>query len=240
MKSRHAVLHGILIPLLWYAVYLAASTAGYFAMKPFLGSWSQLAGELLIQLPIASVTVVLLRKRNPERTVALRKSRFAAFTVLFALLACVPTQLLMHRGASAASGTNGVTVLLNLVIVAPVLEETAFRGAVFALSRNALGFWPAAIFSTLVFASAHDGIGYLPAVVPVALCSAALCDATGKLRYGMILHFVFNLFSILLVSVSVPAALAIPAYAAGTAAVILFCAKRHAFVRAAAGPAAVA
>lgn len=216
-------------PVLWYVGYMAAAMIAYAALYPFLGPWTELAAELGVQLTVAFATFRYLRRKQGTGKTVLKKRTSTGIVLAFVLLGCVPTQLLVHAAGTASGfGTsNTATIIIGTLLVAPVLEEIAFRGVLFGMARRRLGFWPATVFSAVMFQLAHD-MGHLPATVPLALASAALYDATGNLKYSILLHLAFNWLSAVMYDVHVPVILALPLYLAGLAAIVIGCARRKA------------
>ena len=81
----------------------------------------------------------------------------ARFLVAIVLTAAAPH---LHPVGNAAGvdklhGTGRVMVLIAAVLVAPVMEEIAFRGLMLRAMMRRLGYWPAAGLSSLVFALLH-------------------------------------------------------------------------------------
>ena len=58
-------------------------------------------------------------------------------------------------GVDKLHTTGRVLVLVSAVLVAPVMEEIAFRGLMLRAMMRRLGYWPAAGLSSLVFALLH-------------------------------------------------------------------------------------
>lgn len=85
------------------------------------------------------------------------------------------------------------------VVMAPVAEETYFRGWIFTGLRARWGLWPAMIVSSLLFALAHYESTHLYAlaVFPLGLILAALRARTGSARTSMVFHAVNNLIAFL-------------------------------------------
>jgi uncharacterized protein len=84
--------------------------------------------------------------------------------------------------------------LLEYVVFAPIFEELAFRGLLFALFRRRLAFVPAALLSAGIFAVAHGygWIGFI-SVLWSGLLWAWAYEKTGSLLPGMIAHALNNL-----------------------------------------------
>ena len=96
----------------------------------------------------------------------------------------------------------GVYVLLAVVVVglAPVIEETVFRGLLLRTFQRRLGFWLAALASSLIFAGFHlyevstlAGAAVLCAVTfALGLTNCMLVWWSGRLFAGIVVHMVFN------------------------------------------------
>lgn len=80
------------------------------------------------------------------------------------------------------------------VLVAPLAEETFFRGFVFGGLRRYGLFW-AALISGLLFAAAHVSLGGLIPLALVGMLFAWAYSRTGSLWTTIYAHFFFNLVS---------------------------------------------
>ncbi|ALA57471.1 CPBP family intramembrane glutamic endopeptidase [Nitrospira moscoviensis] len=84
--------------------------------------------------------------------------------------------------------------LLEYVVLAPIFEELAFRGLLYAILRRRLGFLPSALLSAGIFALAHGyGLIGFVSVLWSGLLWAWLYERTGSLIPGMIAHATNNL-----------------------------------------------
>jgi uncharacterized protein len=103
-----------------------------------------------------------------------------------------------------ASGSALTVSLLEYVIFAPIFEELAFRGLLFASLRRRFSFMPAALLSASIFALAHGyGLIGFVSVLWSGFLWAWIYEKTGSLIPGMIAHAMNNL----LVSLTVMALL---------------------------------
>jgi membrane protease YdiL (CAAX protease family) len=84
--------------------------------------------------------------------------------------------------------------IFGALIMAPFVEEMAFRGLMFGKFKNFIPVWAAAIFSALLFGIWHQNLPQFCGTVPMGLVIAFLYHQTGRLRYAMICHSVSNLF----------------------------------------------
>jgi membrane protease YdiL (CAAX protease family) len=84
--------------------------------------------------------------------------------------------------------------VLEYVVFAPIFEELAFRGLLFAMLRRRFEFLPAALLSTTLFALAHGYslIGFL-SVFWSGFLWAWIYERTGSLIPGMVAHATNNL-----------------------------------------------
>ncbi len=103
-----------------------------------------------------------------------------------------------------ATGSALTVSLLEYVIFAPIFEELAFRGLLFAVLRRRFSFVPAALLSASIFALAHGyGLIGFVSVLWSGFLWAWIYEKTGSLIPGMVAHAVNNL----LVSLTVMALL---------------------------------
>jgi membrane protease YdiL (CAAX protease family) len=93
-----------------------------------------------------------------------------------------------------ASGSTLTISLLEYVVFAPLFEELAFRGLLYAMLRRRFQFMPAAFISAGLFALAH-GYGFIGCVSVLwsGFLWAWIYEKTGSLIPGMIAHAVNNL-----------------------------------------------
>lgn len=81
---------------------------------------------------------------------------------------------------------------LAAVVVAPLVEETVFRGYLYPAAKHFCGPVGATVFSSLVFAAAHNNA---IALLPLFILAVALCriyETTGSIWAPVSVHFVFN------------------------------------------------
>ena len=84
--------------------------------------------------------------------------------------------------------------LVEYVVFAPVFEELAFRGLLFAILRRKFRFLPAALISASIFAIAHGyGLVGFISVLWSGVLWAWLYEKTGSLLPGILAHTINNL-----------------------------------------------
>jgi hypothetical protein len=98
----------------------------------------------------------------------------------------------------SASGAAPRAVLIVLVVVAaPLVEETIFRGVLYGGLRRRMRFGGAALISALIFSGAHAQlVAFLPIAV-LGLILAYVYERTGSLWASAVTHAVFNAASVL-------------------------------------------
>lgn len=101
-----------------------------------------------------------------------------------------------------ASGLALTVSLLEYVVFAPIFEEIAFRGLLYAILRHRLSFVPAALLSASIFALAHGyGLISFMSVLWSGFLWAWMYEKTGSLIPGIIAHSMNNLLVSLAVMV---------------------------------------
>jgi uncharacterized protein len=103
----------------------------------------------------------------------------------------------------AEGGVDALLALTMAVVLAPVVEEVVFRGALHQGLRHRTGFWPAALISSLVFAAVHLEVvmsspAFLVQLFLLGVLFAWLLERTGNLAAPIVAHLVFNAISMAL------------------------------------------
>jgi membrane protease YdiL (CAAX protease family) len=109
--------------------------------------------------------------------------------------------LSVHSTSAAVYAVLGVIV----VLLAPVIEETVFRGLLLRTFMRRVGFWPAALLSSLIFAAFHTyevatlagALTLAGAVFALGLTNCLLVRWSGRLAAGIIVHALFNGLAVL-------------------------------------------
>src|SRR5699024_374017 len=118
--------------------------------------------------------------------------------------------LLESLGLNGAANTESFTVttlpelltmLLSVVLIAPVAEEFAYRGVATAVMRR-WGDWTAILFSGLLFGMAHCSFQGLPVVLVGGFVMAFLYVRTRNIWISIAVHFMNNLIAVLPIAVN--------------------------------------
>jgi membrane protease YdiL (CAAX protease family) len=99
------------------------------------------------------------------------------------------------------SGPTMAVALVELLILAPILEELVFRGLLYGTLRRGLGATGAALLSAAAFAIGHGyGAAGLASVFTAGVIYAWAYEETGSVLPGMVAHSASNLMSALAVA----------------------------------------
>lgn len=121
---------------------------------------------------------------------------FLIFNVVWALALDVGTKekLLEQLGANETTLLLALSALLTTVI-APIAEETLFRGYIFVALSKWRGWLPAALITGVLFGGVHAGSAPVAYLVPLAVLGFMLCALyrlTGSLYPCIAAHSLNN------------------------------------------------
>lgn len=162
----------------------------------FVGAAILFAGRAGAVLP-AQLGFVRTRVGRALGTMALA---YAGYWVLSAIWAAIFNAAKTKDTLPTSLGVNESTVALVAVCVlvttiAPIAEETFFRGFFFRALSNWRGPWPAAVLTGIVFGAIHAGSAPAVFLVPLGVFGFALCLVrwrTGSLLPCIALHALNN------------------------------------------------
>jgi len=83
-------------------------------------------------------------------------------------------------------------MLLVAGVLAPMVEELAFRGLLYRWLRERLGIWIAAFGSAIGFSVLHGIPGLIPAIAVLGLVLAWIYEITGTIWAPIIVHGLYN------------------------------------------------
>jgi len=95
------------------------------------------------------------------------------------------------------TGLGLAIIVVLAVVVAPIAEETLFRGFIFAGVRNRYGYSWAAVLSAMLFSFAHLQPGALLPIFIVGLLLAWLYMRTGSIWTCILAHCAYNSLALL-------------------------------------------
>jgi membrane protease YdiL (CAAX protease family) len=102
-----------------------------------------------------------------------------------------PPEDLLDEVGAGQSLLASIAICLAVCVIAPLAEETLFRGFIFGGLRGWKGFWPAALISGAMFGAAHAFGSPVEFLVPLALFGfllAVVYELTKSLYPGIYLH----------------------------------------------------
>ncbi|BDE05877.1 hypothetical protein WPS_11530 [Vulcanimicrobium alpinum] len=82
--------------------------------------------------------------------------------------------------------------VLTMVVIAPIVEETVFRGLLFGALARPLGVVAAAALSALVFGGVHLDAVLFPSLAAIGFINALCYAATGNLTVCVAIHALNN------------------------------------------------
>ncbi len=180
--------------------------------------------SIIVQLMVCAVLLFYLRglrNLNPVHLFGLRQLSLPqvigraflymlpAFFVVMAVSAVTTTwmqgfwpdlnaQETVEAFRSSKDPVAKTLLVIAAVVVAPIVEETVFRGFIYGVIKRFTDSFFAALCSALLFAVVHFHMGSLLPLAVLALFFCAAYERTGSLAVPMLMHGIFNGSSIAL------------------------------------------
>ncbi|MBE6901832.1 MAG: CPBP family intramembrane metalloprotease [Ruminococcaceae bacterium] len=149
---------------------------------------------------VVAFTLICGGVHLPERNK--RYSRLEPFAIFFAalLIACIAAMLsrallASEQGGSSASEKDSIDLLLYYgysIILAPLAEELAFRGAALSKLSRVLGENASALISAALFAAYHMDLSVFAYTFVLGFFLAILAQRSGKLLPCILVHAANN------------------------------------------------
>jgi len=117
---------------------------------------------------------------------------WAAGAILNVFLKAGEEQGLVPDGWDSARAGAFAANFVVIAIVAPIVEETTYRGLGYAAVSSAFGSWAAILVTGIAFGLSHGLVVGLPVLSLFGVILAALRWRAGSLYPPIILHAVFN------------------------------------------------
>ncbi len=165
---------------------------------------------LLSTICITSVTESRQKKKAPFTLFLIRFGVCtAAGVIVTAASACLlailnaflPSAVTMVDHFCHTLASSSSMCLISLVL-APLIEETAFRGLIQHHLSAHMPSWAAIIISSFMFGLWHRNIGQFVYTFLFGLIAGAVFHFTGKIRWSILTHFILNLTAVLAFSTS--------------------------------------
>ncbi len=122
---------------------------------------------------------------------------FIATTIVGQLLQGPDFEMPKHETLQTVTEYTSVSLQVLLVfvavVVAPLIEETVFRGLFQTTIRSYLGRpWLAIIVTSVLFASVHENLTHWPALFALSLGMGYSYEKSGSLWRPIFMHAIFN------------------------------------------------
>lgn len=227
----------------WCASVVFGVIGGYFLLALPIAAW--ITSPVVATMTVGGIVVVavgcvrLLRPQlvsyGPVPPGDVRRQRgfwrWAAFAAALAFLAGQTNALMLYAFTGSAgfdrhldveqASATALVVALTLG-VAPLSEETLFRGLMYPLLRRRTSTVAATLITTLLFACMHGNLVQAAATVPLGIVLALVAERTRGLWQVVVLHMAYNLAAMLAPPQAIQA-LATPHYAVPLAAAWTVC-----------------
>lgn len=189
------------------AAFVAAQVVGFLLMHLvrglFAGYWYNILLNVICSLGVNMAAFLLIcgRIRLPEKSEDFAPWELAAFLFGGVFLSCLAGYLAKllpsHEIASAApQGSDLILYAVYTLILAPIAEETAFRGAALSRLRNSFGGYSAALISAALFAAYHMSLAQFPYTFVLGFCLAIVAQRCGSIIPCIALHALNNLLTL--------------------------------------------
>ena len=185
-----ALLHG-----LFFQVFGLAFLAGYLRLKNI--SWARAfgAGADSMALPRqAGAAVITYLAAQPGLLVAGLAGRF----ILWRMGHKPELQDIVNLLAEGLPWPTLAGMFILIVVIAPLFEESLFRGIILPLLARRLGIAPAIALASFLFAVAHLHQDSFLQLFALATVLSLAYVATGSLLVPIVMHAIFNSVSLLL------------------------------------------
>lgn len=179
-------------------------------------AYGNIASVLFIALPFFAVHLILRKKRIsgilPMGTTYNKKASISLVMMLFPVV--IITSMVINLISFAFQSATGIEFsggydevingpaeiamsVISVAVLPAVVEEIAIRGIVLQPLRR-YGDWFAIIASSLIFSLMHGNMVQIPYTLAAGIIFGIVAVSTGSLWPSIVLHFLNNLFSVLI------------------------------------------
>ena len=210
---------------IWCLLVPVAVLGGYLVLVLICSAWvtspvlaGTIAGAVVV---ILFGGVRLLRPAwlnfGPEFLPAAATRRFwpgvaLTFVLMFLAGQTAAAWIYTHLGSTGfdqhvqTKQSSGIVLsLLVSLLVAPIVEETLFRGLLYPMLRKKTGAVVAAVLSSLLFAAMHGNAVQAVAVIPLGLVLALVAERTRRIWPCVVLHLAYNFAAMMLPQAAIQA-----------------------------------
>ena len=214
-----------------FIVYSALRTIMPYMFRNYVTA--NLASCILFIIIGGAYSTVVIGPRVPfaeTRKTVLLKS-FAAVLIYCFVSMCTSTLILnclndvnYFEQSAAYADLNKADMALSMIVsltVAPICEEIVFRGCMYRFLSK-LNKKAAMIISSFIFAAWHGTIVHMYAAFFGGLLFCVIYNKTGKLRYTMLAHMIFNAVTAVISCFRYPVFMASPWWVLSLNCLLLF------------------
>jgi membrane protease YdiL (CAAX protease family) len=199
LKNLHLMQHGVLVVALGTtALYLVSNGPGpayayFLAMKPHGVSFLE---GIKFRLRVGAT--------GPKKLILTGVIAYVGAIPLVVLAYAIAFRLMNSQGSAnpiialvmeAARSANFAAILVfyfTVGVLAPVCEESLFRGFLYSSLRRKLSVLPSMVISALIFAAAHMDPGGFLALFTLGCVFAFVFEKTKSTLPGMVAHGLWN------------------------------------------------
>jgi membrane protease YdiL (CAAX protease family) len=191
----------VLRTVLDVVVLLATWALVRFATRGYWSDWVSIMFEVAGRLPdAAAITYVFLRVRSVRIPLAewgWRRGNGVLRELPIGVLAGILVWLVWQLGDTVRGPGDAYRFQTSIssIVVAPIIEETIYRGALYRYMRDRMSWLPAVIFSSTVFAAMHTTY-QMPFVYVSGLVYGLLREWRGSLTASIAAHASWNALAI--------------------------------------------
>jgi membrane protease YdiL (CAAX protease family) len=126
-----------------------------------------------------------------------------AVAIVTALIPSFPADQAQDVGFKALTNRDGyLLAFTTLVIIAPIAEETLFRGYLYGKLRARVPLWAAMIATSILFGAVHGQWNVALDTFVLSMVMCGLREITGSIWAGILLHMIKNLIAFYLLFIN--------------------------------------
>ncbi|HZK45303.1 MAG TPA: CPBP family intramembrane glutamic endopeptidase [Clostridia bacterium] len=114
-------------------------------------------------------------------------------TIVLSLLPIPESVWQEYAESSSLLEATGALAILSTVVIAPIVEETVFRGLVYTRLKRAMPKWIAMVLQAAVFGLLHGQKLWAAYAFVIGMLLCIVFESTGSIFANMVMHISFNL-----------------------------------------------
>lgn len=188
----------------------------------FATAFGVILGTVYLDIFLAAFSLWFLANRKynlfneSKRKIASKKQLFwligisiLVFLLIFYLGQTFGTAIYMHGDSNfaryaKASKTTLINTIAMSVFFAPISEELLYRGFIYNLFRAKYSILTSCLVQAAIFSLMHGTLVHIPGTFSLAIFNVILLEYTGKFRYNILSHMMYNILTFLSLNIKVP------------------------------------